>query len=189
MRFPKNAVLKSVSFNSDLSCFICAIAPSADSKGGYSVFATSEFARLAWREFEEGGFGLAKLVDHVNIVLLVGLRRSPQGFSDKAVAFYDDARRKILWDVKLPSLVLSLECKRNLLVIAIDGNIFVYRIAPNFSNITFESSIATMPNPQGLCALSAGDTALQVTAPFRTRRITPQCPHRPPPPTKPPIRH
>jgi hypothetical protein len=189
MRFPKNAVLKSVSFNSDLSCFICAIAPSADSKGGYSVFATSEFARLAWREFEEGGFGLAKLVDHVNIVLLVGLRRSPQGFSDKAVAFYDDARRKILWDVKLPSLVLSLECKRNLLVIAIDGNIFVYRIAPNFSNVMFESSIATMPNPQGLCALSAGDTALQVTAPFHTRRITPQCSHRPPPPTKPTIRH
>ena len=160
MRFPKNQVLKSVSFNADLSCLICAIAPCAEGRGGYSVFSTLEFARLAFREFQSGGFSLAKLFDHINIVLLVGGKKSPQGFSDRTVVFYDDARSKILWEVKLPSLVLSVECKRDILLVGIDGNIFIYRIAPNFSNVFFETSIATMPNPMGLCALSAGDTAL-----------------------------
>ena len=163
MRFPKNQVLTSVSFNSDLSCFICANAPSGDGKGGYCVFSTLEFARLACREFQTGGFSLAKLFDHINIVLLVGCKKAPQGFSDRNVVFYDDARSKILWDVKLPSLVLSVECKRDTLLIGIDGNVFIYRIAPNFANVTFETSIATMPNPMGLCALSAGDSALVVT--------------------------
>jgi hypothetical protein len=161
MRFPKNQVLKSVAFNSDLSCFICAIAPSGETgRGGYSVFSTHEFARLACREFQNGGFGLAKLFDHINIVLLVGCKKAPQGFSDRSIVFYDDARSKVLWEIKLPSLVLSVECKRDIILVGIDGNIFIYRIAPNFSNVTFETSIATMPHPLGLCALSAGDTAL-----------------------------
>ena len=151
----KDSVLRSISCNADLSCIVCAFAPHGEGKGGYGVFTTHDFSRLAWRVFDTGGFGLAELFDSTNILLLVGGPISPPGFSERSAAFYDDATSRILWDVKLPSPALAVHCKRDLLVAVLDSKIVLYRIGPKFSNVSFLASIDTAANPRGTCALSS----------------------------------
>ena len=157
--------LRSISFNPDLTCLICAFAPFQERKGGYGVFSTNSFSRLAWREFETGGFGIAEMYDHTNVVLLVGGRKSPSGFSERSVAFYDDATSEVLWDIKLPYPVLSVQCKRDIVLITLESSIFIYRIGPSFSSLVYETSFSTLSNAPGLCALSASNSAMQVRMP------------------------
>ena len=159
----KHQALKSVSFNTDLSCIVCAFVQCGSSRGGYGVFSTSIFSRLAWREFSCGGFNHAEMFGHTNVLLLVGGTVAPPGFSDRSVTLYNDANEERMWEIRLPAPIIAVQCRRDLLVAVLENKVVTYRIGPNFSNISYEFSESTALNPAGICALSANESTSQVT--------------------------
>mmetsp|Transcript_12964 Transcript_12964/g.30871 ORF Transcript_12964/g.30871 Transcript_12964/m.30871 type:complete len:402 (-) Transcript_12964:253-1458(-) len=140
--------LAAVSFNDDLSCFVCA------TDRGFGVYSTMPFHRFSWRSFEGGGFSCAEMFGQTNVLALVGGRPSPAGFSASSVVLWDDMTGTRLFHIQLPSPINAIYCRIDTLSVLLDGKLVLYRISPDFSSVQYEQTIDTLVNPDGVCAIS-----------------------------------
>eukprot|EP00286_Rhodomonas_abbreviata_P024758 CAMPEP_0181301990 /NCGR_PEP_ID=MMETSP1101-20121128/7725_1 /TAXON_ID=46948 /ORGANISM="Rhodomonas abbreviata, Strain Caron Lab Isolate" /LENGTH=174 /DNA_ID=CAMNT_0023407345 /DNA_START=169 /DNA_END=690 /DNA_ORIENTATION=- len=150
--------LACVSFNDDLSSFICT------TDRGFGVYSTVPFHRFCWRNFEDGGFSCAEMFGQTNVIALVGGRPSPAGFSASSVVLWDDVKQTRLFHIQLPAPINAICCRMDTLAVLLDGRMVLYRLSPNFSSIQYEQTLETVVNPE-VCAIAPKGGAVACPGP------------------------
>ena len=160
--------LRSLRFNQDQSCFICAL------DDGIRVFSIDPIRELTHLRHElVGSVSKAEMLYKTNLVALVGGGKKPR-FPDNVVMVYDDRSQEFVLELCLPETVLSVRLKRDKLVAVcrseIHGNhhlrgyhshyvthflnfIFSVFSFPNKCQNLFK--VTTRDNPRGICELSS----------------------------------
>lgn len=102
--------LRSLRFNQDQSCFICAL------DDGIRVFSIDPIRELTHLRHElVGSVSKAEMLYKTNLVALVGGGKKPR-FPDNVVMVYDDRSQEFVLELCLPETVLSVRLKRDKLV-------------------------------------------------------------------------
>jgi len=138
--------LRSLRFNQDQSCFICAL------DDGIRVFYLDPIRELTHLRHElVGSVSKAEMLYKTNLVALVGGGKKPR-FPDNVVMVYDDKQQEFVLELSLTETVLSVRLKRDKLVAVCRSEIHVFSF-PNRCQNLFK--VTTKDNPRGLCELSS----------------------------------
>lgn len=138
--------LRSLRFNQDQSCFVCAL------DDGLRVFHLDPVRELSHLRHElVGSVSKAEMLYKTNLVAFVGGGKKPR-FPDNKVMVYDDRQQEFVLELSLPETVLSVRLKRDKLIAVCRSQIHVFSFPNRCQNLF---SVTTRDNPRGLCELSS----------------------------------
>lgn len=138
--------LRSLRFNQDQSCFVCAL------DDGLRVFNLDPIREMSHLRHElVGSVSKAEMLYKTNLIAFVGGGKKPR-FPDNVVMVYDDRQQEFVLELSLPESVLNIRLKRDKLVAVCRSQIHVFSF-PNKCQHLF--NVSTRDNPRGICELSA----------------------------------
>lgn len=139
--------IQCISFNQDFTCF------ALGTTSGFRVYGieSSKIRERFKRKFN-GGIGIIELLYKSNLVALVGGGKHPM-FPTKKVIIWDDYQNKGIAELEYDSTVYAVRLKRDIIVVVVEENIFVY----DFRNLNLRHTFKTRKNTKGLVAISSGD--------------------------------
>ncbi|XP_063723920.1 WD repeat domain phosphoinositide-interacting protein 4-like [Symsagittifera roscoffensis] len=127
-------------FNKDFSCFACCTA------SGVQVFNTDPLQEK--RKISElGTCSLVQMMGRSNFIAIVAGGKSPI-FDDSTVALWDDAKSKIVTQLKFNEPVLNVKLKASLIVVVVPTRIHIFQFLPEIQKL---ASIETKENLAGIC--------------------------------------
>ncbi|XP_064403806.1 WD repeat domain phosphoinositide-interacting protein 4-like isoform X2 [Halichondria panicea] len=139
---PVSKGILKIRFNQDHGCFICAM------ESGVQVYNVEPLAEKGRIDFDlVGGVGCAEMLGRSNLIALIGGGQAPK-FPDRNVMIWDDKKRKFVYEFGFPSRVVTVRMRRDKLVVILMSEIHVFSFPDNPEQL---ASIATAPNPRGLC--------------------------------------
>uniref|UniRef100_A0A7S4EW91 Uncharacterized protein n=1 Tax=Chrysotila carterae TaxID=13221 RepID=A0A7S4EW91_CHRCT len=133
-----------VGFNQDHGCFACG------TDSGFRIFNCLPFRQTYRRDFANGGIGIVEMLFRCNILALVGGGRNPR-YPPNKVMIWDDHQNRCIGELSFRSEVKTVRMSRERIVVVLEYRIYVY----NFADLNLLSTIETISNPRGLCALCA----------------------------------
>lgn len=134
-------------FNQDFSCFACGL------ENGFQVWNASPLKQRYQRELD-GGIAFTELLFRTNIVALVGGGRRPYAAPTK-VLIWDDYQGRPIAELAFRREVKSVRLRRDRVAVALENKVYFY----NFADFTLIASYDTAPNPRGLLAVAADESA------------------------------
>mmetsp|Transcript_23658 Transcript_23658/g.39046 ORF Transcript_23658/g.39046 Transcript_23658/m.39046 type:complete len:383 (-) Transcript_23658:312-1460(-) len=137
-----------VGFNQDHGCFACG------TDSGFRIFNCDPFKQTYRRDFANGGIGIVEMLFRCNILALVGGGRNPR-YPPNKVMIWDDHQNRCIGELSFRSEVKAVRMSRERVVVVLEYRIYVY----NFADLNLLSTIETISNPRGLCALCADSRA------------------------------
>jgi hypothetical protein len=149
---PKNEILF-CGFNQDQSCFVCG------TESGFRVYNSDPFTLTFRRDFD-AGLGPVAMLFRCNILALVGGGSKPR-FQLHKVMIWDDKQPRCIAELSFRSQVRAVRLRRDLVVIAIDTKIYMYR----FADLSLVEHVETINNPKGLVALSSSPDQIVFACP------------------------
>ena len=132
-------------FNQDQSCFVCS---SEDGLRVYEVEPVREHAHL--RQHQVGSMAQAEMLGRTNLIAVVGGGKRPM-YAENVVMIYDEKKNKNVLEFTIPSPVLSVRLKRDVLIVVCRNQIHVFSF-PNRCKKLY--TLTTRDNPRGLCEVS-----------------------------------
>ena len=136
-----------ISFNQDFSCF------ALGTTKGFCVFGIEQSRlRERFKRNFNGGVGIIELLYKSNLVALVGGGPNPV-FVPTKVIIWDDYQNKGIAELEYDSPVRAVKLKRDIIVVVVDTNVFVY----DFRNLNLRQTFKTCPNPKGLITISSSE--------------------------------
>ena len=133
-----------VDVNQDQSCFVIG------TETGFRVYTVDPFKLTFQRVFEgAGGLGIVSMLYRSNILALVGGGRNPR-FQPHKVIIWDDRHPRPIAELSFRTTVKSVKMRRDMIAVAIDGKVYVYR----FNDLALLDHFDTASNPRGLCCFS-----------------------------------
>lgn len=131
-----------IRFNQDNGCFVCSM------ESGVQVYNVEPLRERGRIDFETtGGVAYAELLGRSNLIAVVGGGQAPK-FPDRNVMIWDDKLRKFVYEFGFPSRVISVRMRTDKLVVVMMTEIHIFSF-PHDAKLL--STIATIPNPRGLC--------------------------------------
>jgi len=137
--------LKQMRFNGDQSCMICSL---EDGVRIYNLEPLRELMHLNVQAL--GSVTKAEMLSRTNLLAIVG-GGPRQMYADNVVMVYDDRENKPVLEFTLPSPVLAVRLKRNVLIAVCRTQIHVFSF-PNRCKKLY--TITTRENPRGLCEVT-----------------------------------
>ena len=144
---PVNEILY-INFNQDNTCFVCG------TEHGFRVYSSDPFHLIFCRE-DGDGLGVVCMLFRTNFLAFTGGGKNPR-YQPQTVVIWDDRNTRILAELRFMTRVLSVQFRRDLVVVVTNNKLWVY----SFRTLQFLHSIETCDNPKGLCCLSSGQQAL-----------------------------
>jgi len=137
--------LKQMRFNGDQSCMICAL---DDGVRIYNLEPLREKLHLDTHQL--GSISKVEMLQRTNLVAVVGGGSRPM-YADNVVMVYDDRLNKCVLEFTMPTPVLAIRIKRDVLIAVCRTQIHVFSF-PNRSKKLY--TITTRENPRGLCEVT-----------------------------------
>ncbi|KAJ7061552.1 WD40 repeat-like protein [Mycena amicta] len=128
-------------FNQDYSCV------SVGTRGGYSIVNCDPFGRVYTQN--DGARGIVEMLFCTSLIALVGAPDTPSS-SPRKLQIVNTKRQSMICELLFPSSILTVKLNRKTLVVVLETEIYLYDI----SNMRLLHVIETLPNPEGICALS-----------------------------------
>ncbi|KAF7318053.1 WD40 repeat-like protein [Mycena chlorophos] len=128
-------------FNQDYSCV------SLGTRGGYSIINCDPFGRVYTQN--DGPRGIVEMLFCTSLIALVGVPDTPTS-SPRKLQIVNTKRQSMICELLFPSTILTVRLNRKTLVVVLETEIYLYDI----SNMRLLHVIETLPNPEGICALS-----------------------------------
>ncbi|KAJ7434029.1 WD40 repeat-like protein [Mycena galericulata] len=128
-------------FNQDYSCV------SVGTRKGYSITNCDPFGRVYTQN--DGARGIVEMLFATSLLALVGAPDTPSS-SPRKLQIVNTKRQSLICELLFPASILAVKLNRKTLAIVLETEIYVYDI----SNMRLLHVIETVPNPEGICALS-----------------------------------
>ncbi|KAJ7648112.1 WD40 repeat-like protein [Roridomyces roridus] len=148
-------------FNQDYSCV------SVGTRKGYSITNCDPFGRVYTQS--DGARGIVEMLFATSLLALVGAPDTPSS-SPRKLQIVNTKRQSLICELLFPASILAVKLNRKTLAIVLETEIYVYDI----SNMRLLHVIETVPNPDGICALSPSADApyLAYPAPLPSPALT-----------------
>ncbi|WFD34171.1 pre-rRNA processing protein [Malassezia cuniculi] len=144
-----NGVLVVPFFNQDFSCI------AVGSQRGYAIANCEPFSQI-FSQTDDEPVAQVEMLFSTSLVALVPLSDAPGRSSPRTVKIVNTKRRSTICELHFPSMVLGVHMNRRRLVVVLDTEIYIYDI----STMKLLHTVATGPNPAGLCSLSTSENCL-----------------------------
>ncbi|XP_075243426.1 WD repeat domain phosphoinositide-interacting protein 4-like [Convolutriloba macropyga] len=129
-------------FNKDFGCFACC------TESGVQIFNTDPLQEK--RKISElGTCSIVQLMGRSNFIAVVSGGKAPI-LEDSVVTIWDDAKSKIVSQLKFNEPVLNIKMKPSLIVVVLPTRIHIFQFLPEIQKL---ASIDTKENLSGICDL------------------------------------
>jgi len=133
---------------------------SIGTKEGFNMYQTIPYKGPLKRIFE-GGVAAVEMIGTSNYLILV-----PNGIpKNNQVIIWDDQNQKVVCQYKFNTEVLRVKCVSNSLYVICTNNIYLY----NSDDLSYVSTISTIPNPNALFAINEKPPIISVAVPHHEK--------------------
>jgi WD40 repeat protein len=132
-----------ISFNQDGSCFC------VGTENGFSIYNSYPLKLLCKRDLD-GGIGIVEMLNHCNIIGLVGGGNNPK-FDRNRLIIWDDFQCKVIAEIVVTYNIQNIKLKKEKIFIIGEIEISVFTFGNNYQKI---DSINTCQNKNGIFGIS-----------------------------------